>query len=189
MKLDLGGIGISDIPVASRFGLAYEFMLDHNYGLQIGLGYLGTPSYAWGRDSAKAMWRIHNKVSGMSFDLAFKHYFDNIDETTTYMSTFFSWSRAWLSNGQLTEDFTLQKIRVGVMFGYQKAFNNAYFDVSWGLGARFKSYQFDLQQIQPTTLPIVRPEANYWGLGWHLDADKRTVSLAMPIQFTVGIRY
>ncbi len=186
LKFNIGEIALADIPIASRLGVSYEFLLDRNYGIMIGMAYLSYPVQMWGGDSLSRVWRNSVQQKGFNFDLSFRHYFDDADESAVYLSTFFSTSRLWIDNVNLPEVLTLKKDRVALVIGKQSKWRSLYFDGSIGLGVKSKNWKTHLKQSTANN----RLDPNYnWGVGWNFEFNKPTIALAVPVQFLVGIRF
>lgn len=187
IKINVNEIVLADIPVASKLGVSYEFLLDRNYGIQLGMGFLGYPINMWGTDSMSRAWRDNVQQVGYNFDIAFRHYFDDADETSMYISTFFSTSRLWIDVISYPRVISMTKSRVALVLGYQKRWRSLYFDLSAGLGAKFQNYR---THLQPVLLPQARLSQEYvGGFGWNFELNKDVVKIAVPIQFVVGYRF
>ncbi len=187
IKLNISEMALADIPIASRLGVAYEFLLDRNYGIQLGMAYLTYPVSMWGKDSMSKAWRANVQQKGYNFDVAFRHYFDDADETTTYLSTYFSTSRLWIDGTGLPNVLLMKKDRIAVIIGYQKKWRSLYFDLSGGLGVKIQNWQTHLKQ---TAFNNLRPSQDYTGIiGWNFEFNKPTTKLAIPIQCVVGLRF
>ena len=187
LKLNLPELALSDIPISSRMGVTYEFLLDRNYGIMIGMAYLGYPLSMMGGDSLSRAWRANVQQKGFSFDLSFRHYFDDADDNSYYISTFFSTSRLWIDSNSLPEILVLKKDRVALILGYQKKWRSLYFDFSAGLGVKSKNWKTHLQQTTNRGQTL-RPDGSF-NMGWNFEFNKPNIALAMPIQFLTGIRF
>ena len=159
-------------------------MLDRNYGVMLGISYLGYPVAVWGSDSASQAWRNNVVENGYSLDLSLRHYFDDADESSYYMSTYFSLSRLWLSSDRAPNDIFMRKERIAIMLGYQKNWRGIYFDLSGGLGVKFKNWRTQLTQL-PINGNRISPEYD-WGLGWSFDFRRSVTTIAVPIELLVG---
>lgn len=186
IKFNIGELALADIPIASRLGISYEFLLDRNYGIMIGMSYLTYPTSMWGKDSLSRAWRANVDQKGYNFDLSFRHYFDNADESSYYISTFFSTSRLWIESVNIPS-IIMKKDRVALVFGYQKRWQSLYMDFSCGLGVKIKNWKSYLRQI-PTTNNRLSPDYN-WGMGWNFEFNRPTTTIAMPVQFLMGFRF
>jgi hypothetical protein len=188
LKFNISELAIADIPISSRMGVSYEFLLDKNYGIMIGMAYLGYPISMLGGDSLSRAWRATVLQRGFNFDLSFRHYFDDADESSLYISTFFSTSRLWVDSNGAPSILTLKKDRVAIMIGQQKKWRSLYFDMSIGLGVKSQNWRTRLQQTPIIVGSNLRPDYNPT-IGWNLDFSKPIVALAVPIQLLVGIRF
>jgi hypothetical protein len=187
IKLNLSEMALADIPISSRLGISYEFLLDRNYGIQLGMAYLGYPVTMWGNDSTSRIWRNNVQQMGYNFDLAFRHYFDDADESTFYISTFFSTSRLWIDNSSLSEVLLMKKDRIALVVGHQKKWRSLYFDLSGGLGVKIQNWQTHLRQSSFNNL---RTGPDYSGsMGWNFEFNKAKTALAVPIHFLAGFRF
>jgi hypothetical protein len=190
IKFNIGELALADIPISSRLGISYEFLLDRNYGIMIGMAYLGYPVSMWGSDSLSRAWRSSFLQKGYNFDLSFRHYFDDADDNSYYISTYFSTSRLWLDNPNLPNVLVLKKDKIALVLGYQKKWRSVYFDVSAGIGVKSKNWKTHLQQINTPTgvgQPL-RPDYKT-SIGWNIEFNKSNISLAMPVQFLAGFRF
>lgn len=186
IKFNIGELALADIPIASRLGVSYEFLLDRNYGIMIGMSYLTYPISMWGKDSLSRAWRSNVDQKGYSFDLSFRHYFNDADESGYYISTFFSTSRLWIDNVNLPS-LIMKKDRVALVLGYQKRWRSLYMDISGGLGVKIKNWKSHLQQT-PTNNARLPPDYS-WSMGWNFEFNKPTTTIAAPMQFLVGFRF
>ena len=158
-----------------------------DYGIQLGVGFLGYPINMWGTDSMSRAWRDNVQQIGYNFDIAFRHYFDDADETSLYISTFFSTSRLWIDVASYPNVISMTKNRAALVLGYQKKWRSLYFDFSAGLGVRLQNYKIHIQQ---TPVPNSRPSQEYvGGIGWNFEMNRSVTGLAVPIQFVVGFRF
>jgi hypothetical protein len=187
IKFNISEMALADIPISSRLGIAYEFLLDRNYGIQIGMAYLGYPIPMWGKDSLSRTWRAQVQQKGYNFDLAFRHYFDDADESTYYISTYFSTSRLWIDNINLPNVLLMKKDRVALIIGHQKQWRSLYFDLSAGLGVKVQNWKTHLRQAPLSTL---RASPDYSGsMGWNFEFNRAKTAIAVPIQFVIGFRF
>ncbi|MBL7818813.1 MAG: hypothetical protein JNL70_27690 [Saprospiraceae bacterium] len=187
IKLNISELALADIPIASRMGISYEFLLDRNYGIMVGMAYLGYPISMWGKDSLSRVWRSQVQQQGYNFDVSFRHYFDDADESSYYISTYFSTSRLWVDSNSLPEVLLMKKDRVALVLGYQKKWRSLYIDLSGGLGVKFQNWKTHLRQTL-TNYNRLSPDYN-WGMGWNFEFNKPTTSIAVPIQLLVGFRF
>lgn len=187
IKLNLSEMALADIPIASRLGISYEFLLDRNYGIQVGMAYLGYPVNMWGNDSISRKWRNDVQQKGYNFDIAFRHYFDDADESTLYISTFFSTSRLWIDSNNLPNVLLMKKDRIALVIGHQTRWRSLYFDLSAGLGVKIQNWKTHLSQMPINNL---RVSPDYTGsMGWNFEFNKAKTTLAVPIQLLVGFRF
>lgn len=187
IKFNISEMALADIPISSRLGIAYEFLLDRNYGIQIGMAYLGYPINMWGKDSLSRAWRSNVQQKGYNFDLAFRHYFDDADESTYYISTYFSTSRLWVDNINLPDMLLMKKDRVALCIGHQTRWRSLYFDISGGLGVRVQNWKTHLRQAPLSSL---RVSPDYSGsMGWNFEFNKTKTAIAFPIQWVIGFRF
>lgn len=187
IKLNLSEMALADIPISSRLGISYEFLLDRNYGIQLGMAYLGYPVTMWGNDSTSRIWRNNVQQMGYNFDLAFRHYFDDADESAFYLATFFSTSRLWIDDSSLSDVLLMKKDRIALIVGHQKKWRSLYFDISGGLGVKIQNWQTHLRQA---SLNNLRTGPDYSGsMGWNFEFNKAKTTIAVPIQFLAGFRF
>lgn len=188
LKFNINGLALADIPLASHYGLSYELLLDRNYGIQVGIGYLGYPVSSWGSDSVSQAWRNTVSQFGYSLDASFRHYFNDADETTYYISTYFSTSRLWLNSTMGPADLLLKKDRIALMIGRQKTWRtHIYFDFSMGVGVKFKNWRTHIQQVKTVANRLTAE--TQWAAGWNMEFNVPTTSIAFPVQFLVGFRF
>ena len=187
MKFNVGEIVLADIPIASRLGVSYEFLLDRNFGIMIGMAYLGYPVSMWGSDSLSRAWRSNIDQKGYNVDCSFRHYFNDADESGYYFSTFFSSSRLWIDGANLPAPILMRKDRIALVLGYQRRWRFVYFDFSGGLGVKIKNWKTHLQQM-PTYNSRLSPDYTT-SLGWSFEFNKPVTTLAVPFQFLLGFRF